>query len=76
MKATRDAFGDQLVESGKDTPLYNYLEQNDLIEEARKFKIKFSYTMDTQPNYFKFKSSIPWDIANDKYFAEDKLRQN
>ena len=56
-----------LVDSGKDTPLYNYLEQNDLIEEARKFKIKFSYTMDTQPNYLKFKSSLPWDIANDKF---------
>ena len=58
-----------LVDSGKDTPLYNYLEQNNLIEEARKFKIKISYTMDTQPNYLKFKSSLPWDIANDKYFA-------
>ena len=58
-----------LVESGKGTPLYNYLDQNNLIEEARKFKIKLSYTMDTQPNYMNFKSYLPWDVANDKYFA-------
>tara|TARA_Y100001935_G_scaffold104451_1_gene86685 strand:+ start:746 stop:2107 length:1362 start_codon:yes stop_codon:yes gene_type:complete len=63
-----------LVDSGKDTPLYNYLEQNNLIEEARKFKIKMSYTMDTQSNYLKFKSSLPWDIANDKYFAYEIIK--
>ena len=63
-----------LVDSGKGTPLYNYLEQNDLIEEARKFKIKMSYTMDTQPNYMKFKSYLPWDLANDKYFAYEIIK--
>ena len=26
-------------------------------------------TMDTQSNYLQFKSSLPWDIANDKHFA-------
>ena len=30
--------------------------------------------MDTQPNYLKFKSSIPWDIANDKYFAFEIMK--
>ena len=30
--------------------------------------------MDTQSNYLKFKSSLPWDIANDKYFAYEIIK--
>ena len=64
-----------LVKYGEGTPLYEYIEKNNLMEEAQNFKIKMSYTMDTQPNYMDFKGSLTWEVANDKQFAMQILKK-
>jgi hypothetical protein len=58
-----------MVDNGEGTPLYNYIVENGMLDEAKNFKIKMSYTMNTQENYLDFKNSIPWEIQNDKSFA-------
>ncbi len=58
-----------MVDYGKGTVLYNYIVENGMLDEAKNFKIKMSYTMNTQANYLDFKNSIPWEIQNDKSFA-------
>jgi len=58
-----------LVDAAIGTPFYIYLENNYLLETARSFKINYSYTMNSQPGFWEFKNSIPWDVRNDKAFA-------
>ena len=64
-----------LVDYGKGTPLYDRIDEKNLLDTARQFKIKLSYTMDTDPVYWKFNKSLSWDIKNDKKFAQSILDQ-
>ena len=63
-----------LVDYGRGTPFYDSIVKEDLINQARQFNIKMSYTMDTQPNFMDFKNSFSWDIKNDKKFAIEILK--
>ena len=65
-----------LIEDGKGTPLYNTILDNNLLEDARKFKIKMSYTMDTNPLYWKFNKKLTWEDKNDKEFAIAIINNN
>ena len=58
-----------LVDVGVGTPLYNYIEEKNMLNTAREFKIKTSYTMDNHPKFWEFKQALSWEIKNDKAFA-------
>jgi len=64
-----------MVDYGIGTPLYDQIKEKKLLENARNFKIKLSYTMDGDINYWKFNKSLSWDIKNDKEFAKNILRE-
>tara|TARA_Y100000591_G_scaffold272549_1_gene248079 strand:- start:2305 stop:3660 length:1356 start_codon:yes stop_codon:yes gene_type:complete len=40
-----------LIKFGEGTNLYSVIEEEGMLEKAKKMKIKLSYTMDTQPDY-------------------------
>jgi len=62
-----------LVDYGIGTPLYDEIKKKELLESAREFRIKISYTMDGNPEYWKFNKSLSWEIKNDKEFAKKIL---
>ena len=64
-----------LVDYGIGTPLYDRIKEKELLESARKFKIKLSYSMDGDTNYWKFNKSLSWEIKNDKEFAINILQK-
>ena len=64
-----------LVDYGIGTPLYNEIKKKALLESAREFRIKLSYAMDGDTNYWNFNKSLSWDIKNDKEFAKNILRE-
>ena len=55
-----------LVDYGIGTPLYNEIKRKALLDRAREFRIKISYTMDDNPEYWKFNKSLSWEIKNEK----------
>jgi len=64
-----------LVDLGEGTPLYNRIKEKNLLENARKFGIRMSYTMDGDPNYWEFNKSLSWEIKNDKEFARSIINK-
>ncbi|MAT79617.1 MAG: hypothetical protein CMD13_02650 [Flavobacteriales bacterium] len=65
-----------LIEAGKGTPLYNSILKKNLLDDARKFRIEMSYTMDTNPLYWKFNKELTWKEKNDKEFAISIINNN
>ena len=64
-----------LVDYGIGTPLYEKIKEKELLESARNFIIKLSYTMDEDTNYWKFNKALSWEIKNDKEFAINILQK-
>ena len=71
-----------LIDLGEGTKLYKAIEKEGFLDKAKDLKIKFSYTMDTNPDYLDVYYALGeytgWDrvkLLNDKEFAMQVIRK-
>lgn len=62
-----------LVEHGKGSPLYNQIIKQNQLKRAKLFKIKMSYSMDTQQDFMSFKRSFDKSYTYDEIFSKKIL---